>query len=93
MKKLSSEQSKIEINRYYKEKGYKTNVSDWEIIKKYRNFNGILCRDFLNEKASKKGILLENTDLGTISIIEDENFKYFLEAEQSKPKFFFLPGY
>ncbi len=92
MKKLSSEQAKIEINRYYKEKGYKTNVSDWDIIKKYKNFNGILCRDFLNDKASKKGILLENTDLGTISVIEDENFKYFLEAEKSKPKFFFSPA-
>ncbi len=92
MKKLSSEQAKIEINRYYKEKGYRTNLADWEILKKYRNFNGILCRDFINEKASKKGILLENTDLGTISILEDEDFKYFLEAEQSKPKFFFSPA-
>lgn len=92
MKKLNSEQAKIEINRYYKDKGYRTSVGDWEIIKKYRNFNGILCRDFVNEKSSKKGILLENTELGTISIIEDENFKYFLEAEQSKPKFFFSPA-
>lgn len=92
MKKLNSDQAKIEINRYYKDKGYKTNANDWEITKKYRNFNGILCRDFFNEKASKRGILLENTELGTISVIEDEDFKYFLEAEQSKPKFFFSPA-
>ena len=92
MKKLDSEKAKIEINKYYKEKGYLTNVNDWEILKKYKNFNGILCRDFLNKKYAKKGILLENTNLGTVSIIEDEDYNYFLNAEQSKPKFYFSPA-
>ncbi len=92
MKKLNTEESTIYIVNYFKDLGYRTEKEDWTVKKKYKNLNGILCRDFYNEKTKKKAILLENTEVGSRTVIEDENYDYFYKVLKDKPIFYFTPA-
>ncbi len=69
--------------------------SQWEMLKKYRNYLGFVCRDFYNKEHDKKMLVIErryeNSENGDFYIIPDENFLYFINNQSMKPLYYYAP--
>lgn len=73
-----------------KNKNYKNETNHWICLKKYKNFKGETCRDFYNEKRSSRMIVVNN-DKNEMSLIENQNFLYFLRQQEVQPLFCYAP--
>jgi hypothetical protein len=93
--KISTEEAKDFVCKYYATKGVPNDLDDWTLTKKYRNFKGITCRDFSNIKNRIRAIVLAEPVSGDVNlelkVIENENFEYFLKLMTDLPLFYYVP--
>lgn len=87
---MNTKESQQYLSDYYRELNIKTQSEDWELQKKYRNFNGFTCRDFLLKDKNFKLILISEEN-DKVSIIENENFNFFDRNKQKKIIFYYAP--
>lgn len=93
-KKISTEEAQKFISDYYSQKGIENNVDDWELTRKYKNFKGITCRDFINRAKRIRAIVTvtikeHEQEMG---VIENENYEYFLKMVTDSPVFYYVPA-
>jgi uncharacterized protein YktA (UPF0223 family) len=88
--KINTKEAIEYISSWYTKKGYEQSLGDWELTKKYKNFKGETCRDVSNHKNRIRCVLV-NAENGDISIIEGENYEYFLKLVIDKPMFYYIP--
>jgi hypothetical protein len=91
MSKISTNDCQIFLSSYYKSKKIDTKLEKWELIKKYKNFQGYTCRDFYYKEANIKAIVVLNKKTNTLSIIEDQDYSYFLDEMVKNPLFYYVP--
>lgn len=93
--KISTEEAKNFVCKHYTLKGVSSELDDWVLTKKYRNFKGITCRDFSNTKNRVRAIVIAEIIPGDINlelkVIENENFEYFLKLMTDLPLFYYVP--
>ena len=92
--KVSTEEALKFVSDYYTKKGINNNPNDWELTKKYKNFMGVVCRDFINKKERIRAIVTVTTknDKQELNVIENENYEYFLNMLINKPVFYYVPA-
>lgn len=86
---MNTQESQQYLSEYYKELNIESRSEDWELQKKYKNFNGFTCRDFILKDKNFKLILISENN--NISIIENENFEFFARNKQKKIIFYYAP--
>lgn len=91
MSKITTNDCQIFLSSFYGEKRIDTKSDKWELIKKYKNFHGYTCRDFIYPENNLKAIVILNKQTNTLSIIEDQDFSYFLNEMVQKPLFYYVP--
>lgn len=91
MSKITTNDCQIFLSSYYGEKRIDTKSENWELIKKYKNFHGYTCRDFVNQENNLKAIVILNKHTNSLSIIEDQDYSYFLNEMVQKPLFYYVP--
>lgn len=92
--RLSTEEAQNFVCDYYNLKGISSEPSDWELTKKYRNFKGVTCRDFLNSKSRIRAIVFYELSLdnnAVLKLIENENYEFFLKLVAGLPLFYYVP--
>lgn len=67
-----------------------TDKADWVCLKKYKNYLGQTCRDFINDKKNLKMIVVHDKEKNTLSLIENQNFIYFLKNQAVQPLFCYV---
>lgn len=92
MSKITTNDCQIFLSSYYGDKRIDTKSEKWELVKKYKNFHGYTCRDFFYEESNIKAIVILNKHTNTLSIIEDQDYSYFLNEMVQKPLFYYVPG-
>lgn len=91
MSKITTNDCQIFLSSYYADKREDTKSEKWELMKKYKNFHGYTCRDFFYEELNIKVIVVLNKHTNTLSIIEDQDFSFFLNELVQKPLFYYVP--
>ena len=91
MSKITTNDCQIFLSSYYGDKRVDTKSEKWELMKKYKNFHGYTCRDFFYEESNIKAIVVLNKHTNTLSIIEDQDFSFFLNEMVQKPLFYYVP--
>lgn len=93
--KISTEEAKIFVCDYYNLKGVGGEPNDWKLTKKYRNFKGVTCRDFKNEKNRVRAIVVAEVNSGesapALKVIENEDYEFFLKIVKDLPLFYYVP--
>lgn len=92
MSQYNSNSSTNYIIEYYLSKGLDTPFDSWEITKKYKNFRGQICRDFINRIQHLRAIFVEDENCENPIIIENENFEFFLRSIATTPVFYYVPA-
>lgn len=87
---MNTQDCQFFLTHYFNSKNIKTNESQWELQKKYKNFDGVTCRDFINNNFKIKVIVIVDEN-EVPSVIENANFEYFLKERASKNTFYYLP--
>ena len=87
---MNTQDCQMFLIQYFNNKNIKTDESQWELQKKYKNFDGITCRDFINNKLKIKIIVIVDAN-EVPTVIENANFEYFLKERASKNTFYYLP--
>ncbi len=88
--KINTKEAIQYTSDWYLKKGCEQSSSDWELTKKYKNFKGDTCRDISNHKNRLRCIVV-NSESGDISLIEGENYEYFLKLVIDMPMFYYIP--
>lgn len=91
MSKITTNDCQIFLSSYYADKRIDTKSEQWELIKKYKNFHGYTCRDFIHNEERLKAIVILNKHTNTLSIIEDQDYSFFLNELVQKPLFYYVP--
>lgn len=78
------------LNLSSKNKNSINEIDQWICLKKYKNFKGCTCRDFYNERKNLRVIVVHN-DKNEMSLIENQNFLYFLRQQEVQPLFCYAP--
>lgn len=93
--RISTEEAQIFLTEYYKRYDICSEPEDWELLKKYKNFKGLTCRDFLLKPSISpkiiKCIVVYDNRTTSIQIIEDENYEYFVKQAANSPVFYYVP--
>lgn len=93
--RISTEEAQIFLTEYYKRYDICSEAEDWELLKKYKNFKGLTCRDFiLKESVSPKPIkciVVFDNRTASIQIIEDQNYEFFVKQAANSPVFYYVP--
>lgn len=94
--KISTEDAKNFVCDYYRLKGISSEPDDWELTKKYRNFKGVICRDFANAKNRVRAVVVAEEESqefqqSPLKVIENENYEYFLKMVTNMPLFYYVP--
>lgn len=85
---MNTEDCQIFLQNYYNEKHIITELHWWKLQKKYKNFDNIACRDFVCIEKQLKVIMILTDE---ISVIENENFEFFLNNRIKESNFCFVP--
>lgn len=91
MSKITTNDCQIFLSSYYGEQRVDTKSENWELIKKYKNFHGYTCRDFKYVEKNMKAIVIFNQHTNILSIIENQDFSFFLNELVQKPLFYYVP--
>lgn len=94
--RINTEEAQIFLTEYYKRYDICSEPNDWELLKKYKNFKGLTCRDFqLNSSISPKKIfciVVFDNRTSSIQIIENENYEFFVKQAANAPVFYYAPA-
>lgn len=90
--KISTKDVTRFICDYYHRRGFVNHEEDWELIKKYKNFKGETCRDLVNNEIRVKVIVVVNISEEKFTVIENEDFSYFLKLLAKMPVFYYIPA-
>lgn len=91
MAKITTNDCQIYLSSHYGEKRIDTKSEKWELVKKYKNFHGYTCRDFFYQEENLKAIVILNKQNNSLSILEDQDYSYFLNEMVQKPLFYYVP--
>lgn len=91
MTNITTLDCQIYLSSYYADKRIDTKSEDWELIDKYKNYTGETCRDFFNTNLNIKAIVILNKKSNEMSIIENANYKYFLDMLKDKAILYYVP--
>lgn len=78
------------LTTYFKNKNIKTDDIQWILQKKYKSFDGMTCRDFINSKYKNKLVVIAD-DNNNYSVIENADFEIFLEQKANHYIYFYAP--
>lgn len=87
---MNTQDCQMFLIQYFNNKNIKTEESQWELQKKYKNFEGVTCRDFINNKLKIKLIAITDAN-DSLTVIENANFEHFLKERASKNTFYYVP--
>lgn len=90
-KKINTEEAQIFVSAYYKNKDVASEPQQWELVKKYKNFKGLTCRDFFYQEKQLKCIVVFDEITSAIQLIENEDYQFFLKQAASLPVFYYVP--
>lgn len=91
MFKITTNDCQIFLSSHYGEKILNKKVEKWQVVKKYKNYHGHTCRDFVYPEKNLKAIVIFNPEKNSLSIIENQDFNYFLSDIGPKPLFYYVP--
>jgi len=91
MNKIKTAETLDFLSSHYNKKGIHNSIEDWELTKKYKNYKGITCRDFSNLRMRVRAIVLIENDEKSLTIIENQNYEYFLKNLMNIPVFYYVP--
>lgn len=93
--RISTEEAQIFLTEYYKRYDIFSQKDDWELLKKYKNFKGLTCRDFTLKTQDKTKpincIVVYDNRTTFIQVIEDQNYEYFVKQAANSPVFYYVP--
>lgn len=92
--RITTEEAQIFLTEYYKRHDIESTPDDWELIKKYKNFKGLTCRDFSlkSQDVEIKCIVVFDTRNAAIQVIEDESYDFFVKQAANAPVFYYAPA-
>lgn len=92
--RITTEEAQIFLTEYYKRHEIESEPENWELIKKYKNFKGLTCRDFVlkEQEVEIKCIVVFDTRNAVIQIIEDESYDFFVKQAAHAPVFYYAPA-
>lgn len=92
--RITTEEAQIFLTEYYKRHEVESEADDWELVKKYKNFKGLTCRDFIlkTQEVEIKCIVVFDTRNSVIQIIEDESYDFFVKQAANAPVFYYAPA-
>lgn len=84
--------------KYFKQTGNLkyAEAGKWGVLKKYKNYLGLTCRDFYNEQDDVKMLVVQKpeaneTDEEQFDIIPNENFLYYIKNNSIRPLYVYAP--
>lgn len=93
MRKIDTDECQLFLAAHYAQQHIDTELEDWELKRKYKNFHGFTCRDFYNEQESIQAIVITEVHGSEtfLTIMEDASYKVFLDEMAKKPLFYYVP--
>lgn len=92
--RITTEEAQIFLTEYYKRHDITSVVEDWVLVRKYKNFKGLTCRDFIlkDQEIEIKCIVVFDTRNSVIQVIEDESYDFFVKQAAHAPVFYYAPA-
>lgn len=91
MDKIATPDCQLFLSAYYAQSKVDTKKEDWILQKKYKNFHGFTCRDFLHEQLNIEAVVVYDKSSQVLSVMENSSYKTFLEEMARKPLFYYVP--
>lgn len=93
--RITTEEAQIFLTEYYKRYDISSEPDDWELLKKYKNFKALTCRDFVlvspNLSSTVKCIVVFDNRTSSIQVVENESYEYFVKQAANAPVFYYTP--
>lgn len=92
--RITTEEAQIFLTEYYKRHDINSVTDDWVLVRKYKNFKGLTCRDFTlkSQEIEIKCIVVFDTRNSVIQVIEDESYDFFVKQAANAPVFYYAPA-
>lgn len=89
---MSTQDCQTFLSSHYKGMNFDTNPTEWKLQKKYKNFHGFTCRDFIHPPLGLKAIVIMNGSQNKFSVMENANYEFFVKNRSKKTLFYYVPA-
>lgn len=93
MEKIGTLDCQLFIAAHYAQSRVDTETEDWILEKKYKNFHGFTCRDFINKKLGLNAVVVSEIrdNKSYLSVLENFSYKTFVDEMARSSLFYYVP--